>query len=136
MARKATRKLIFTLLFQADFGQPIDYALALEEFPHPVDQQFLRETVENVLAHKDILDQIIAEFARGWTADRLARVDRAILRLGAWELLGTDIPPAVAINEAVELAKEYGGADSPAFVNGILDSIRARREELAARLEG
>ena len=88
------------------------------------------------LARREALDQIIAEFTRGWTPSRLSRVDRALLRLGAWELLGTEIPSAVAINEAVELAKAYGSADSPAFINGVLDSIRRRREDLAPRLEG
>ena len=135
MARKATRKLIFTLLFSR--LRPTHRLC-----PGPGGISPSRGSAVSAgdggerAGSQGHPDQIIAEFARGWTADRLARVDRAILRLGAWELLGTDIPPAVAINEAVELAKEYGGADSPAFVNGILDSIRARREELAARLEG
>lgn len=136
MARTATRRLAFTLLFQADFGQPINYAHAMEEYERQVDLEFLQQTVENVLTRRDALDSIISEFSRGWTAQRLSRVDRALLRLGVWELLGTDLPPAVAINEAVELAKAYGTADSPAFINGVLDSIKARKEELTARLEG
>jgi len=108
----------------------------MEEYERQVDLEFLQQTVENVLTRRDALDSIISEFSRGWTAQRLSRVDRALLRLGVWELLGTDLPPAVAINEAVELAKAYGTADSPAFINGVLDSIKARKEELTARLEG
>lgn len=136
MARRVSRRLAFALLFQADFGQPIDYARAIAELGPKADPEYVQATVESVLARREALDQIIAEFTRGWTPSRLSRVDRALLRLGAWELLGTEIPPAVAINEAVELAKAYGSADSPAFINGVLDSIRRRREELAPRLEG
>lgn len=136
MARRATRRLAFTLLFQADFGQSIDYSLAIAEFGPRVDPQYLRQTVENVLAHRESLDGIIAEYSRGWTLERLSRVDRALLRLATWELLGTDIPPAVVINEAVELAKTYGTGESSSFINGVLDNIRLHRESLIPRLEG
>lgn len=134
MARTATRLLAFYLVFQADFGQDIDYGQAIARFHRPVSEDFLRQLVEGVLENSRYLDGVIDTFALGWTAARLPRVDRAILRLGAWELLGTEIPPAVAINEAVELAKDYGGAESSAFINGVLDSIMAKRAELAPGL--
>lgn len=136
MARKATRKLAFTMIFQSDFDLGLDYEAAIAEFGRQVDQEFLRQLVEGVVSRAKALDQVISKFSRGWLASRLPRVDRAILRLATWELLGTDTPPAVVINEAVELAKEYGNAESPAFINGILDSIKAQREELAVQLEG
>lgn len=135
MARRITRRLAFTLLFQADFGQSVDYSRAVAELGPKADPIFLREMVDNVLARQETLDQIISEFSRGWLPSRLPRVDRALLRLGIWELLGTDIPPAVAINEAVELAKTYGTADSPSFINAVLDSVHGHREELVPRLE-
>lgn len=135
MARTATRKLAFTLIFQADFGQTINYSEAVAEYGHQVDADFLRLLVESVLTRQEVLDQIISEFSRGWLASRLPRVDRAILRLAIWELLGTDTPPAVIINEAVELAKGYSSSDAPGFINGVLDNIRAQKAELAARLE-
>lgn len=136
MARRVSRRLAFALLFQADFGQPIDYSRAIAELGPKADPQYVQATVESVLARKEALDQIISEFVRGWTPSRLSRVDRSLLRLGVWELLGTDIPPAVVINEAVELAKAYGTADSAAFINGVLDNVHRHREELIPRLEG
>ena len=73
------------------------------------------------------LDAAIAEAAANWRLDRIAAVDRTILRLGAYELAAeTDTPAAVVLDEAVELAKRFGEADSPAFVNGVLDAIRRR----------
>ena len=135
MARTATRLLAFYMIFQADFGQEADFTRAIQEFHRPVDRLFLSELVEGALSHEQYLDEVIDRFAKGWDVARLPRVDLAILRLGAWELLGTDIPPAVAINEAVNLAKDYGGADSPAFINAVLDSIKDKREELALESE-
>jgi N utilization substance protein B len=73
------------------------------------------------------LDEAIAAAATNWRLDRIAPVDRTILRLGAYELVGeAGTPAAVVLDEAVELAKRFGEADSPAFVNGVLDAIRRR----------
>ena len=67
---------------------------------------------------------MIDEYAQGWTVDRLPNVDRAILRVAVWELIAQpDVPPAVVMDEAVELAKEYSTEKSSSFVNGVLDSI-------------
>lgn len=135
MARTATRLLAFFMVFEGDFGQEPAISQGINDFHRPVDEIFLRQLVVGVQENQSFLDQVIDSFARGWSVDRLPRVDRAILRLSTWELLGTDIPEAVAIDEGIELAKEYGGPESPAFVNGILDSIRERRQELAADLK-
>ena len=134
MARTATRELAFTLVFQMEFGLETDYGRAISDFNRQVDPEFLRQLVEGVQAGQQALDKIISKFSRGWTAARLPKVDRSILRLAVWELLRTDTPPAVIINEAVELAKEYGNIESPGFVNGMLDNIKAQREELAGQL--
>jgi N utilization substance protein B len=73
----------------------------------------------------DALDAAIATAASNWRLDRMAPVDRTILRLGAYELMAeAETPPAVVIDEAIELAKRFGEADSPAFVNGVLDAVR------------
>lgn len=135
MARTATRLLAFHMLFQADFGQRAEYSEAMQEFPRRVNEKFLRQLVDGALSHSNYIDEVIDDHAHSWSVERLPRVDRAILRLSTWELLATDIPSAVAINEAVELAKDYGGPESSAFINGVLDSIRERRHELASGLE-
>ena len=76
-------------------------------------------------AHAPRLDGLIAEAATNWRFERIAAVDRNLLRLGAYELdMERDTPPSVVIDEAVEIAKRFGEADSPAFVNGVLDAVR------------
>lgn len=87
---------------------------------------FAEELVKGVLASLQELDQLIARFATNWELDRMAVVDRNILRLSAYELVKrSDIPPKVSINEAVELAKKYSGQQASKFVNGILDKIKS-----------
>jgi transcription antitermination protein NusB len=81
---------------------------------------FTRELVAGVEAHRDELDEIIARHARGWELDRIAPLDRNLMRVALYEIEHGDAPTEVAIDEAVEIAKEYCGADAPGFVNGIL----------------
>lgn len=89
---------------------------------------FAERLVLGVEQHRDSLDAEIVGAARNWRLERMATVDRAVLRLAAFELLHEDdVPAPVAIDEAVELAKRFGGADSGAFVNGVLDTIRRRK---------
>jgi transcription antitermination protein NusB len=78
-----------------------------------------------VLANQPDIDRRLTEAAENWRLVRMAVVDRNVLRLGAYELLHTpETPPSVALDEAIELARRYGSADSPAFVNGVLDRLR------------
>ena len=86
---------------------------------------FTRELVDGVLKHKEQLDALIERYAQGWTLDRIAPLERSILRTALYEILHrTDVPDEVAIDEAVEAAKELCGADAPAFVNGILGAVK------------
>src|SRR5262245_20583238 len=86
--------------------------------------RFARELVEGVRAHRTRIDELIAAAAEHWRLPRLSRVDAGILRLGTFELLGCpETPASVTINEAIEIARRFGGEDSPAFVNGVLDHI-------------
>lgn len=89
---------------------------------------FTRELVAGVEAHREELDAIISRHARGWDLDRIASLERNVMRVALYEIEYSDETPVeVAIDEAVEIAKEYCGADAPAFVNGILGAaIRAR----------
>jgi N utilization substance protein B len=91
--------------------------------------EFTRELVEGVAAHQDELDTLISEQAIDWSIDRIAPLERAILRVGLFEIVHRpDIPDEVAIDEAVETAKLYCGAQAPGFVNGILGGILKREK--------
>ncbi|TFH33105.1 MAG: transcription antitermination factor NusB [Deltaproteobacteria bacterium] len=90
----------------------------------PSDARYYAESVRGVWGRIEDIDALIGEAAEHWRVERMTLVDRNILRLGAYELLqGSDIPVAVAINEAVELGKRFGSEESGAFINGILDRI-------------
>lgn len=96
---------------------------ALSSSP-PSDEEYYSATVRGVWEHRVEVDGLIRKAAENWRLERMALVDRNILRLGAYEICRSpDVPFAVAINEAVDLAKRYGSEESGAFVNGILDKI-------------
>lgn len=88
------------------------------------------DLVRAVMAHRDALDEAVKAANPTWRVERMARVDRNILRLATHEFLDGDVPAHVAINEAVELAKRFGGEESPAFVNGTLDKIARNHSKL------
>ncbi len=128
------RAIALQLLYQSDWNTIrdideaiLDYSKNMAERPLPEDNPalaFAKTRVEGVLGYKVELDALIGSHSKRWRLDRMSAVDRNILRLGVFELCRCeDIPPRVAINEAVELAKKFGSDESPAFVNGILDSI-------------
>lgn len=97
----------------------------LNEFaPKLTEKEFARETLDGVLKNqKDIID-IIQKYAPEWPIDKIARVDRAILEIGVYEIVfAKDIPPVVAINEAVEIAKHFGDNNGQKFINGVLSSV-------------
>ena len=88
----------------------------------PEGREFADAALRGVAAGLDRIDEVIRKASTNWRLERMARVDRNVLRLGAWELLhGQDVPRAVILDEAVELAKRFGSEESGAFVNGVLD---------------
>ena len=87
-----------------------------------------RELAEGVDADREELDETIAEYAKGWTVDRIAPLDLNVMRVALFEIEEGVVPIEVAINEAVEIAKEYCGADAPSFINGVLGAIVRERE--------
>jgi N utilization substance protein B len=89
---------------------------------------FARELVAGVRRHREELDAVLEETAAHWTLGRMAATDRNVLRLAAYELLHGNTPGRVAIDEAIELAKRFGAAQSPQFVNGILDKVMHAKE--------
>jgi N utilization substance protein B len=90
---------------------------------HPGALVFAKELVCGTLAARDAIDEQIALHESNWRIDRMAAVDRNLLRLAVHELMHTDTPAQIVINEAVELARDFGGDRSPAFVNGVLDAV-------------
>jgi N utilization substance protein B len=90
--------------------------------------EFALSLLDGVREHRADLDRVLTAKAEHWTLERMAVVDRNILRLGAYEILHTDTPKRVIINEAVELAKLFGAEQSPAFVNAILDRVMHERQ--------
>jgi transcription antitermination protein NusB len=122
-ARSKARKRALDVLFEAELrGEPVLEILnerAADSEP-PISA-YARELVEGVQAHRARIDELLTDHSRGWALDRMPAVDRNILRIGAYELLWQDqIPDAVAISEAVQLAKDLSTEGSPTFVNGLL----------------
>ena len=140
MNRRQLREYTFKLLFHANFydkeelnEQADNY---LEECMYPEEGQLLliekeKEQLEIVEKLPEI-DEEITQAAEGWKLSRMNKVDLSIIRLAAYELIfDEDVPGKVAINEAVELAKSYGGDESPQFVNGVLAKLVHKHPELA-----
>jgi N utilization substance protein B len=122
MRRSDQRRDAVFANYQRDVtGHPLEELLA-EARP------LTRELAEGVDANREELDDIIAAHARGWTVDRIAPLDMNVMRTALYEMEFMDTPAEVAIDEAVEIAKEYCGADAPKFVNGILGAVVRRRE--------
>jgi transcription antitermination protein NusB len=110
-------------LYQQDVtGRP------LEELMPRDAHLFTRELVEGVDAERDEIDKLIESYSEGWTLDRIAPLERNILRVALHEMLHrSDVPDEVAIDEAIEAAKELCGAEAPGFVNGILGAVERQR---------
>ena len=127
MRRSDQRRAAVVALYQRDVT-----GRALEDLLERDASLFTRELVEGVEVEQEELDALIERFAQGWTLDRIAPLERNIMRVGLHELLHRDdIPDEVAIDEAVEAAKELCSAEAPGFVNGILGAVQ--RDEAAHR---
>ncbi|MFZ8757355.1 transcription antitermination factor NusB [Microbacterium sp. HMH0099] len=130
-ARTKARKRALDILFQADVrGEELAIMLATEakraasEPAREASWLYARDIVDGVLDNRDAIDEQITTFAKDWSLQRMPAVDRALLRIGTWEILyNDDVPTAVAIDEAVELAKEFSTDDSGSFVHGVLARI-------------
>jgi N utilization substance protein B len=126
--RSRAREVALQLLFQHDFNPQIPRAdlerFGADRLGNPELAAFCLGLYDGVQAHAADIDQRLAAAAENWRLPRMAAVDRNVLRLGAFELLyQPQTPPKVALDEAIELARRYGSADSPAFVNGVLDRL-------------
>ncbi|MFZ2190197.1 MAG: transcription antitermination factor NusB [Candidatus Magasanikiibacteriota bacterium] len=130
--RHLARSIVMQSLYQWDFkNQPTAVLPAiidqnLEEFGAGLneDKQYVYDTVDGVINNLSEIDKIITQYATNWPLEQLSLVDRNVLRIGIYELKFNDkIPAKVAINEAIEVAKTYGGQSSGKFVNGVLGAI-------------
>ena len=135
-ARTKARKRALDLLFEAEQRQVNVGQLLRERLAVPVTEaplsEFTGDLVTGVVEHWTQIDELIATYSQGWTLGRMPAVDRAILRLGAYEVLySTDVPEAVAISEWVGLATELSTDDSPKFVNGLLGRLAEVKPTLA-----
>jgi N utilization substance protein B len=132
-ARSKARKRAVDLLYEADLrgDDPITTLAERVALADPPINRYTVELVEGVTGRRAAIDELLADYSEGWTIDRMPGVDRAVLRVGLYELLfADDVPDAVAIDEAVELAKTLSTDDSPRFVNGLLG--RVLRDRLPA----
>jgi N utilization substance protein B len=127
LKRSDQRRAAVVALYQRDVtGRSLDALLDRET------RAFTRELAEGVAAHQADLDALIERHAVGWTLDRIAPLERNILRVALYELLRReDVPAEVAIDEAIEAAKELCGADAPGFINGILGAVHRERSASA-----
>jgi len=121
--RHQAREAVLRCLYRREFLPLSPEELLAEEEDLKGEAAFAEALLRGVIENQTEIDPIIDRRAQGWGLDRLALVDRNILRIGLYELLYGDIPPEVVIDEAVELAKTYGTEQAPRFINGILDRV-------------
>ncbi len=126
ITRRAARECAIKALYSYEFNQDADpilhFATVCTEGEIPTND-FAASLFQGVIEHKDEIDAKIAENAKGWKLERIAKMSLSVLRLCVYELMFTEVPRPVAINEAIELAKAYDTDEAPAFVNGILNTV-------------
>ena len=141
MNRRKARELALQMLFQHEFtGQRSDFRAVEDLDPakkeHLDIRQFSEELVNGTLAHLEEIDDRIRQAAEHWKMDRMASVDRNIMRFAVYELLyRNDIPPAVTINESLEIAKKFSSSEAASFINGLLDKIARESRKKSKKVE-
>ena len=130
MKRSESREHIFKMVFGLEFNTADEMPQQLEmyfdqlEEAKEKDREYIQKKAQAVAERKEEIDKLINEHTTGWKTTRMNKVDLTILRLGVYEMKwDDDVPVSVAINEAVELAKRFGGDESPSFINGVLARI-------------
>lgn len=130
MNRRLQREHIFKIIFSYEFDVKEDFALHMKYYMDEIESEdlesldYIRTKSLNIIELVKEIDQRILEKTKDWTLERIAKVEVAIIRLAVYEIYYEDtIPSSVAINEAVEIAKKFGGDSSPSFVNGVLANI-------------
>jgi N utilization substance protein B len=128
VARECALKILYQIEMTSRTPENALIAFWEQEEEHPEDvRDFAAKIVLGIYENLSNIDEKLGEYATNWQLNRMAVIDRNVLRMGLYELkFNSDIPPKVAINEAVELAKKYGDHDSSKFVNGILDKVHKK----------
>lgn len=130
--RSELRKKIMTILYQISIYEKgkIEYNVddVIKEVSE-IDNEFIKDTVYGVITYKNDIDELANKYLNNWTIDRLGSTDQAILRIGIYELIYTDTPDIVAINEAIELSKLYSDDDVRKMINAVLDKIHKEENE-------
>ena len=132
--RRAAREAVLALLFETEYHEDeapeTIYLRAAAARGIDTDDRYIRKEYYGIMEHLPTIDALLARHAKGWRTDRLSRVSRAVLRLGAYEVVYADkIPTPVAINEAVELAKKFDDPKARAFINGVLNAVKDELEQ-------
>ena len=130
MMRSELREHVFKMLFQIEFNEAADMPEHLQYYFETIDnvkekdREYIQKKYQAVSSHVEEIDKLLNEAAKGWKTSRMNKVDLTILRLAVYEMKwDEDVPEGVAINEAVELAKRFGGDGSSSFVNGVLGRL-------------
>jgi len=131
--RRIVREKVLQILYAYEWNneslQPFSSEI-LSDVTDELDKNFAKELIREVLANVDELDKKIIQRVTNWEMNRIALIDKILLRIGICELLHfSDIPPKVSINESIEIAKEYSTAGSAKFINGILDAVLAEEKK-------
>lgn len=134
MNRHLSRMITMQTLYEWEFREGSDLNEIedrnIAEYEDKCEADFIRELVKNVSSKKDELDEIVRIAAPEWPVEQISLIDKAILRIAIYEMMNVkDVPPKVAINEAVELSKEFGGENSSKFVNGVLGTVYTNYEK-------
>ena len=124
--RSELREIIMKIIYQVNILEDANLEYDLNELIKEqleVENDFINESIDGILEHKDEINALANKYLKEWTMDRLNKVDQAIISLGIYELMYTDTPSIVSINEAIELSKKYSDEAVTKMINGILDKI-------------
>ena len=130
--RSELREVIMKVLYQIDMFKEANVEYDLNDLIKEqleVENSFVNDSIQGILTHKDEITKLANKYLNEWSLDRLNKVDQAILSLGIYELMYTDTPSVVSINEAIELSKKYSDEKVTKMINGVLDKIYHEEEK-------
>lgn len=131
-SRSELRKIIMTILYQKSMYEKNKIKFTIDNLINDaleIDNEFVKDTVYGVITYQNELDKLINKYLNNWALDRLGLIDQAILRLATYELMYTDTPSVVSINEAIILSKQYSDTSVTKMINATLDKIYKEKEQ-------